>query len=173
MIRGSLSLGALVLLTGCDVKRPEAVESALLAISRSQRWRAGAAVRPEQAGADLSRLDDPETAQVQRLLRRDGREAGEWGDMAAGGVRSRRLLRLPGSMRSAGGCYGTGVAKYAAACSGRKRRRSSCQCRRSGNLQTAMARGMSSRHRRRNPTARLRSRCLTEHQSRLGMMSAW
>src|SRR5258707_11767415 len=34
LIRGSLSLGALVVLTGCDVKRPEAVESALLAISR-------------------------------------------------------------------------------------------------------------------------------------------
>jgi hypothetical protein len=34
--RGGLSLGALVMLTGCDVKRPEAVESALLAISRSR-----------------------------------------------------------------------------------------------------------------------------------------
>jgi len=34
LIRGGLSLGALALLTGCDVTRPEAVESALLAISR-------------------------------------------------------------------------------------------------------------------------------------------
>src|ERR1700739_4177834 len=34
LIRGGLALGALVMLTGCDVKRPEAVESALLAISR-------------------------------------------------------------------------------------------------------------------------------------------
>jgi hypothetical protein len=34
LIRGGLSFGALVMLTGCDVKRPEAVESALLAISR-------------------------------------------------------------------------------------------------------------------------------------------
>ena len=34
VIRGGLSLGALVVLTGCDVKRPEAVEAALLAISR-------------------------------------------------------------------------------------------------------------------------------------------
>ena len=34
LIRGGLSLGALAMLTGCDVKRPEAVESALLAISR-------------------------------------------------------------------------------------------------------------------------------------------
>ena len=34
LLRGGLSLGALVMLTGCDVKRPEAVESALLAISR-------------------------------------------------------------------------------------------------------------------------------------------
>jgi DMSO/TMAO reductase YedYZ molybdopterin-dependent catalytic subunit len=34
LIRGGLSLGALVMLTGCDAKRPEAVESALLAISR-------------------------------------------------------------------------------------------------------------------------------------------
>jgi DMSO/TMAO reductase YedYZ molybdopterin-dependent catalytic subunit len=33
-IRGGVSLGALVTLTGCDVQRPEAVESALLAISR-------------------------------------------------------------------------------------------------------------------------------------------
>jgi DMSO/TMAO reductase YedYZ molybdopterin-dependent catalytic subunit len=33
-IRDGLSLGALAMLTGCDVSRPEAVESALLAISR-------------------------------------------------------------------------------------------------------------------------------------------
>ena len=34
VIRGGISLGALVMLTGCDVKRPESVEAALLAISR-------------------------------------------------------------------------------------------------------------------------------------------
>jgi DMSO/TMAO reductase YedYZ molybdopterin-dependent catalytic subunit len=34
VIRGGTSLGALLMLTGCDVTRPEAVESALLAISR-------------------------------------------------------------------------------------------------------------------------------------------
>ena len=34
VIRGGLSLGALVALTGCDIKRPEAIEAALLAISR-------------------------------------------------------------------------------------------------------------------------------------------
>jgi DMSO/TMAO reductase YedYZ molybdopterin-dependent catalytic subunit len=34
LIRGGLSLGALVMLTGCDVDRPEAVEAALLAVSR-------------------------------------------------------------------------------------------------------------------------------------------
>ena len=34
LIRGGLTLGALGMLTGCDVSRPEAVESALLAISR-------------------------------------------------------------------------------------------------------------------------------------------
>ncbi len=34
LLRGGMSLGALVALTGCDVQRPEAVESALLAISR-------------------------------------------------------------------------------------------------------------------------------------------
>ena len=34
LIRGGLSLGALVMLTGCDLKRPESVEAALLAISR-------------------------------------------------------------------------------------------------------------------------------------------
>src|SRR5205823_824507 len=34
LIRGGLSLGALVMLTGCDVRRPEAVEAALVAISR-------------------------------------------------------------------------------------------------------------------------------------------
>jgi DMSO/TMAO reductase YedYZ molybdopterin-dependent catalytic subunit len=33
LIRGGLSLGALAMLTGCDVKRPASVESALLAIS--------------------------------------------------------------------------------------------------------------------------------------------
>ena len=34
LIRGGLSLGSLVMLTGCDVKRPESVESSILAISR-------------------------------------------------------------------------------------------------------------------------------------------
>jgi DMSO/TMAO reductase YedYZ molybdopterin-dependent catalytic subunit len=34
LIRGGLSLGALVMLTGCDVDRPAAIEAALLAISR-------------------------------------------------------------------------------------------------------------------------------------------
>jgi DMSO/TMAO reductase YedYZ molybdopterin-dependent catalytic subunit len=34
LIRSGLSLGALVMLTGCDLSRPEAVESALLAFSR-------------------------------------------------------------------------------------------------------------------------------------------
>jgi DMSO/TMAO reductase YedYZ molybdopterin-dependent catalytic subunit len=34
LIRGGVSLGSLVMLTGCDVSRPKAVESALLAISR-------------------------------------------------------------------------------------------------------------------------------------------
>ncbi len=34
LLRAGLSLGALTMLTGCDVKRPEAVEAALLAISR-------------------------------------------------------------------------------------------------------------------------------------------
>lgn len=34
LLRGGLSLGSLVMLTGCDVKRPEAVERALLAVSR-------------------------------------------------------------------------------------------------------------------------------------------
>ena len=33
LLRAGLSLGALTMLTGCDVKRPEAVEAALLAIS--------------------------------------------------------------------------------------------------------------------------------------------
>jgi DMSO/TMAO reductase YedYZ molybdopterin-dependent catalytic subunit len=34
LLRGGLSLGSLVMLTGCDVNRPESVEAALLAISR-------------------------------------------------------------------------------------------------------------------------------------------
>ena len=34
LVRGGLSLGALAMLTGCDVRRPEAVQSALLAVSR-------------------------------------------------------------------------------------------------------------------------------------------
>jgi len=42
LIRGGLSLGALVMLTGCDVERPQSVEAALLAISRmndtAQAW---------------------------------------------------------------------------------------------------------------------------------------
>ena len=37
------------------------------------------------------------------------------------------MRRLPGGMRSAAGCYGTGVARYAAAFSGRNRLRYSFQ----------------------------------------------
>ena len=56
-------------------------------------------------------------------------------------------------------------------------RRYSCQYRRSGNLQTAMARGMSSQRRRgeRNKclTARSRSCLLTERRSGSDTMLAW
>jgi hypothetical protein len=37
LIRGGLSLGALTMLTGCDVTRPRSVEDALLAMSRLNR----------------------------------------------------------------------------------------------------------------------------------------
>ena len=67
--------------------RPEAVEVRAACDIPAQRWRAGAAVRSEQARADLSRFDDPAAAEVQRLLRRDGREASERRDLAPRVVR--------------------------------------------------------------------------------------
>ena len=54
LIRGGISLGALIMLTGCDIKRPEAVESALLAISALNDRVQGLLFDPEQARTDLS-----------------------------------------------------------------------------------------------------------------------
>ncbi len=42
LIRGGFSLGALVMLTGCDVERPEAVEVSPPCNLSPQRWRTSA-----------------------------------------------------------------------------------------------------------------------------------
>ena len=54
-LRGGLSLGALTLLTGCDIVDGVSAESVLRKISDVQRRRAGLAVQSQPAGADLSR----------------------------------------------------------------------------------------------------------------------
>ena len=69
LIRGGLSLGALTMLTGCDLRAPPPCRLHFWPYA-TERQRAGDAVRPQQAGADLSGLDGAEAARVQRLLRR-------------------------------------------------------------------------------------------------------
>ena len=68
VICGGLSVGALVMLTGCDVKRPEFSRGRSAGDIAVQRQGAGLAVQSEQACADLSGVDDFAAAQVQRLL---------------------------------------------------------------------------------------------------------
>ncbi len=104
LIRGGLSLGALTMLTGCDVTRPAAVEAALRAMSEPQRRRAGAALRPEEAGPDLPGVDGAEAATVQRLLRHHGRETGRRGDVAAGARRADRQQGGRGPCRKSPPC---------------------------------------------------------------------
>ena len=82
LIRGGLSLGALVMLTGCDVRRPEAVESALLAISRLNDGVQALLFDPNMLAPTYPASMILRPPEVQRLLRRDGRQAREWGGMA-------------------------------------------------------------------------------------------
>ena len=56
-LRGAASLGALAFLTGCDIIDGDTAEGVLRKVSELQRRRAGAAVQPDQAGADLLRSD--------------------------------------------------------------------------------------------------------------------
>ncbi len=98
LLRGGLSLGALTMLTGCDVKRRPRCEAALLAISRAERRRAGLAVRPDQLAPTYPASHGAEAAQVQRLLRRDEVKPVDGADLAPGAGRAgRRQAALDGA----------------------------------------------------------------------------
>ncbi len=86
LIRGGLSLGALTMLTGCDVSTPASVEKGLRAISAFNDRVQAAAVRPEPLGADLSGINGAQAAPVQRVLRHHGRQAGKRAGLAVGAV---------------------------------------------------------------------------------------
>jgi len=70
------------MLTACDVKRPEAVESALLAISRLNDGVQALLFDPNKLAATYPASMILRPPKFQRLLRRDGRQAREWRGMA-------------------------------------------------------------------------------------------
>ena len=67
-LRGGASLGALTLLTGCDIVDGRVGGAGAAQDFALQRRRAGLAVQSQQAGADLSRERDHQAVPVQRLL---------------------------------------------------------------------------------------------------------
>ena len=70
-LRGGASLGALTLLTGCDIVDGDAAEGVLRKISTFNDGVQALAVQSEQARAELSRERDHAAVPVQRLLPED------------------------------------------------------------------------------------------------------
>ncbi len=69
-LRGAASLGAVAMLTGCDIVDGPTSENALRVISRFQRLGPGAPVQSKHAGARISGKRDYAAVSVQRLLHR-------------------------------------------------------------------------------------------------------
>ena len=67
-LRQGLSLGALTLLTGCDISNKESVQAVLKGLLALERPGAGVALRPDEARADLLGGRGAEAAAFQRLL---------------------------------------------------------------------------------------------------------
>ena len=84
------SLGALTLLTGCDIIDSDAAEGVLRKISQFNDRAQALAVQSERAGAGLSRKRDHPAVPVQRLLRRGRGAGGRRRDLQARGRRPGR-----------------------------------------------------------------------------------
>ena len=83
LLRGTISLGALSLLTGCNVTDRGAVRSVLTAVSSWNDLVTGLPVPAQPPGADLFRGASGETAALQRLLRDRAGEAGRRRELEA------------------------------------------------------------------------------------------
>ena len=68
-LRGGLSLGALTLLTGCDLSDHDAVQRVLARFSAWNDKVQAALFSPQRSGADLSRGDGGEGFPLQRVVR--------------------------------------------------------------------------------------------------------
>ena len=68
-LRGGLSLGALTLLTGCDLSDHDAVQRVLARFSAVERQVQAAMFSQQPPGADVSRSDGGEGFPLQRLVR--------------------------------------------------------------------------------------------------------
>ena len=69
LLRGGLSLGALTLLTGCDLSDHDDGAARAGAFLRMERQGAGGVVQPAASGADVSRSDGGEGFPLQRVVR--------------------------------------------------------------------------------------------------------
>ena len=90
VLRGAISLGALTLLTGCDVTEEEPVQKALRAVSAWNDRVQEAIFRPDHLAPTFPRRAGGQAAALQRLLRHRGRQAGRRRDLEAGAGRPHR-----------------------------------------------------------------------------------
>ena len=93
-IAGGASLGALTLLTGCDVSDSFSADNLLAQISKFNDARAGRDLQSRCAGADLSGKRDHQAVPVQRLLRARRRARGQRQGMEARGARPGRQQEI-------------------------------------------------------------------------------
>ena len=90
VLRGAISLGALTLLTGCDVSEEEPVQKALRAVSAWNDRVQAAIFRPNHLAPTFRAGAGGQAAAVQRLLRHRGRQAGRRRHLEAGIGRTHR-----------------------------------------------------------------------------------
>ena len=99
-LRGAASVGALALLSGCDIVDGDTAERRAARRLALQRPGAGLHLQPDQARADLSGKRDHAAVPVQRLLPRGRSARGRRGRLRARSGRARRRQETRGRSRS-------------------------------------------------------------------------
>ena len=84
VLRGAVSLGALTMLTGCDVSENDSVQKALRAVSAWNDRVQAAIFRPDHLAPTFSAVAGRQAAALQRLLRYRGCQAGRRRDLETG-----------------------------------------------------------------------------------------
>ena len=108
ILRGAVSLGALTMLTGCDVTNRSAVQSVLKTISSFNDGVQALMFRPNHLAPTFTEARGGQAAALQRLLRDPGRQAGRRRELEA---RTRRPDRGQAALDRAADlrAAGTGV----------------------------------------------------------------